>query len=338
MTIRRHDPILGDTRVVLMRERAKQGFTLIELLVVIAIIGILAAVLLPALARAREAARRASCQGNLKQMGIIFKMYASEDRAQKLPSLKLRDSDFQPPDYSCNQPNYSDFVFNGLAIYPEYLTTPDILICPSDADGLATSEDNWYLHINGERRFDPCALSSVSYYYIGWALSPRYYLLDSGGGDNVLDAQMGVDWSVALIQKLIQLFATVKTDPSQAFQLYDSDLSFEHENLGAATIYRLREGIERFLITDINNPAASAKAQSEITVMFDMVQSPIAGDPLSRFNHMPGGGKRPLPGWTRRVLALSVQVSRQPNVGQHIGLDLQRAPERPMNSGVSVLT
>ena len=53
---------------------------------------------------------------------------------------------------------------------------------------------------------------------------------------------------------------------------------------GGNTVYRLREGIERFTITDINNPAASATAQSNIFVMFDML-SADAKD----FNHVPGG-------------------------------------------------
>jgi prepilin-type N-terminal cleavage/methylation domain-containing protein len=58
-----------------MQKKVKRGFTLIELLVVIAIIAILAAILFPVFARARENARRASCQSNLKQIALGVFMY-----------------------------------------------------------------------------------------------------------------------------------------------------------------------------------------------------------------------------------------------------------------------
>ena len=60
------------------------------------------------------------------------------------------------------------------------------------------------------------------------------------------------------------------------------------------TLYRLREGIERFMITDINNPAGSAMAQSEIAVMWDFLGDPQGGSTyegggVAKFNHVPGG-------------------------------------------------
>ena len=66
----------------------RAGFTLIELLVVIAIIAILAAILFPVFARAREKARQTSCLSNLKQLGLAFLMYA-QDYDETIPGARL---------------------------------------------------------------------------------------------------------------------------------------------------------------------------------------------------------------------------------------------------------
>ena len=73
------------TSFVVAPQRKAKGFTLIELLVVIAIIAILAAILFPAFAKAREAARRSSCSSNMKQMGIAIMQY-SQEYDEKLPA------------------------------------------------------------------------------------------------------------------------------------------------------------------------------------------------------------------------------------------------------------
>jgi len=106
----------------------KQGFTLIELLVVIAIIAILAAMLLPALARAREQARRGVCISNLKQLGVCLKMYS-------------QDYDENFPDESGDGTNATLAVMKkigGALGAPTYCKDMGLFICPSSADTKAT--------------------------------------------------------------------------------------------------------------------------------------------------------------------------------------------------------
>jgi prepilin-type N-terminal cleavage/methylation domain-containing protein len=87
-------PVVGVTRhpegKATMRRNPRQGFTLIELLVVIAIIAILAAILFPVFARAREQARKTVCLSNLKQIGLAALMYV-QDYDEQFPWLMQDD-------------------------------------------------------------------------------------------------------------------------------------------------------------------------------------------------------------------------------------------------------
>lgn len=115
------------------QQKTRMAFTLIELLVVIAIIAILAALLLPALARAKERSRRAACASNLKQVGLAYKTFALDHDGKYPVAVPVIDGGM-----TAIQKANAWMHFYALS---NELESPKILMCPSDVRNTKQAQD-----------------------------------------------------------------------------------------------------------------------------------------------------------------------------------------------------
>jgi prepilin-type N-terminal cleavage/methylation domain-containing protein/prepilin-type processing-associated H-X9-DG protein len=137
-----------------VRQRTKRAFTLIELLVVVAIIAILAAILFPVFAQAREAARKSACLSNVRQLGTAFQMYAA-DHDDTLPPAGYRGAPGgTTPD------NYGAYRWPWLLM--PYMKNMQLVLCPSDGTSYSDPKTGNYRDPGG-----------VYYGYL-WGLLPNY--------------------------------------------------------------------------------------------------------------------------------------------------------------------
>jgi prepilin-type N-terminal cleavage/methylation domain-containing protein/prepilin-type processing-associated H-X9-DG protein len=178
------------------KRTAKRGFTLIELLVVIAIVSLLAAILFPVFARARENARRASCQSNLKQIGLGIAQYR-QDYDEKYFICVMGVSNYG----SLNEATFPQSIPAGgtgwVDLMQPYTKSLQVFQCPSERHAAGTNPNTYgysdyaynavigYTSVSGTYGYNSLNESSIPFPATVVMVTDSYRAKDTGNGEPV---------------------------------------------------------------------------------------------------------------------------------------------------------
>lgn len=277
-------PACGVTMDNLQRKR---GFTLLELLVSVTIIGILFVLILPALMRAREQARRAYCNNSIRQIGIVFLMWANDHDGYYPPGAPNDYWDYPDSSGVSHRLQRNNFICDARGFYPEYLDTLKVFVCPGSVKVLADERLEWYNDIT----FMDGYLESIM------VTDPRNRDAIEGMLGQRMDPECLTDDMYTYVPYAI------KTEEQALFMwaelhrlMYEGVIDFMADDLycpgghapgGESVFHRMQQGVSRFFISDVNNPAATSASESEIPVLYDAISDLGA----LQLNHVvpPGG-------------------------------------------------
>jgi prepilin-type processing-associated H-X9-DG protein len=260
----------------------------------------------------------------LKQHGVIFKMFANESKGEAWPRRGTRfwnTFDLAAVGWGASL----ERAYELEQLYPEYLTDLQVQFCPSDGDYPKSQQPNytWSPTVNmklhrtigpgwntssdtlvnkkvspaggGSQFCDPALFDpALNCYYHGgyWSYNYWGYMIEGKYFNTAADFTWVFSSNATICApQSLDCRAAGCPEGRGWVRNREQPASFVMPSSGqSVTLSALREGIERFVITDINNPGASASAQSDAAVMWDnSYTNQGALTDLNTFNHVPGG-------------------------------------------------